>query len=102
MLCMSTLNVRIDSQTAALLERVARERGMTKSEVVRQALAALREHERNNSGAPLSVRLARIIGSGDSGGMRLSERTGERFTQMLLEERNAKRTRRRRTTRRAR
>jgi Arc/MetJ-type ribon-helix-helix transcriptional regulator len=95
------LNVRIDPQTAAFLERVARERGLTKSEVVRQALATLQKQEKLATGPSLSVRLAHIIGSGDSGGMQLSERTGERFTQMLLEERNAKRTRRRRTARRS-
>jgi hypothetical protein len=98
---MGALNVRIDPQTAALLERVARERGLTKSEVVRQALATLQKKEKLGSRPSLSVRLAHIIGSGDSGGMQLSERTGERFTQMLLEERNAKRTRRRRTARRS-
>ncbi|HEV2171329.1 MAG TPA: ribbon-helix-helix protein, CopG family [Candidatus Binatus sp.] len=97
---MSTLNIRIDPQTAAFVDRIARERGVTKSEVVRQALAGLREQEKPASRLPLSVRLAHLIGSGDSGGMQLSERTGERFAQMLLEERNAKRTRRRRTARR--
>jgi Ribbon-helix-helix protein, copG family len=98
---MGALNVRIDPQTAAFLERIARERGLTKSEVVRQALATLQKQEKPATGPSLSVRLAHIIGSGDSGGMQLSERTGERFTQMLLEERNAKRTRRRRTARRS-
>ena len=98
---MAALNIRIDAETAAFLDRIARERGLTKSEVVRQALATLREQEKAAARPPLSVRLAHIIGSGDSGGMRLSERTGERFTQMLLEERNAKRTRRRRTARRS-
>jgi hypothetical protein len=95
-----TLNVRIDPETEALVDRIAHERGLTKSEVVRQALAALRDLEKRIPHSPLSVRLAQIIGSGDSGGMNLSERAGERFTKMLLEERNAKRTRRRRTARR--
>jgi hypothetical protein len=44
--------------------------------------------------------MAHLIGSWDSGGMNLSERTGERFARMLQENKNAKRTRRRRTTRR--
>jgi len=98
---MAALNIRIDAQTAAFLERVARERGLTKSEVVRQALATLQKQEKPVTRPSLSVRLAHIIGSWDSGGMNLSERTGERFTQMLLEERDAKRTRRRRTARRS-
>jgi len=97
---MGALNVRIDPQTAAFLERVARERGLTKSEVVRQALVTLQKQEKPPTRQSLSVRLAHIIGSWDSGGMNLSERTGERFAQMLQENKNANRTRRRRTTRR--
>jgi Arc/MetJ-type ribon-helix-helix transcriptional regulator len=97
---MGALNVRVDPQTAAFLDRFARENGLTKSEVVRQALRTLQQQEKLVTRPSLSVRLAQIIGSGDSGGMQLSERTGERFTQMLLEERNAKRARRRRTARR--
>ncbi len=97
---MGALNVRIDPQTAAFLERFARETGLTKSEVVRQALATLREQRARATAPTPYERVAHLIGSGDSGGMQLSERTGERFTQMLLEERNAKRARQRRTTRR--
>jgi hypothetical protein len=98
---MGALNVRIDPQTAAFLERVARERGLTKSEVVRQALAALRTQGPRTPTPPPSVLMAHLIGSWDSGGMNLSERTGERFARMLQENKNAKRTRRRRTARRA-
>jgi hypothetical protein len=39
---MSELNVRIDPEMAALLERIARQTGRTKSEVVRDALETLR------------------------------------------------------------
>ncbi len=98
---MGALNVRVDPQTAALVERVARESGLTKSEVVRQALATLRKREARPSRATPYELMAHLIGSWDSGGMRLSERTGERFARMLQEEKHAKRTRRRRSTRRA-
>lgn len=98
---MSALNVRIDPQTAAFLERVARERGLSKSEVVREALAKLRaKSARTPKRTPFEL-MAHLIGSGDSGGMNLSERTGERFARMLQENKNANRTRRRRSTRRA-
>jgi hypothetical protein len=96
-----TLNVRIDAETAALVDRIARERGLTKSEVVREALAALREQEELDTRPPLSVRLAHIIGSGDSGGKQLSQRTGEKFARLLQERKHANRTGRRRTARRA-
>jgi hypothetical protein len=98
---MSALNVRIDPKTALFLERVARERGLTKSEVVRQALAKLRAQDARPSRATPYELMAHLIGSGDSGGMQLSERTGERFARMLQENKNANRTRRRRSTRRA-
>ena len=82
---MGALNVRIDPQIAAFLERVARERGLTKSEVVRQALATLRKQKRPAAAATPYERIAHLIGSWDSGGMNLSERTGERFARMLQE-----------------
>ena len=98
---MGALNVRVDPQTAALVERVARESGLTKSEVVRQALATLREHGARAAAATPSEAMAHLIGSWDSGGMRLSERTGEQFARLLRERKNANRTGRRRSTRRA-
>ena len=98
---MAALNVRIDPQTAAFLERTSRERGLTKSEVVREALAKLREQQARTSRATPYKRMAHLIGSWDSGGMQLSERTGEKFARMLQENKNANRTRRRRPTRRA-
>ena len=97
---MGTLNVRIDPETAALVDRIAHERGLTKSEVVREALTTLREQEKGAPRPPLSVRLAHVIGAGDSGGMQLSQRTGEKFARLLQEIKHAKRTRRRRTARR--
>ncbi|MGH7923077.1 MAG: ribbon-helix-helix protein, CopG family [Candidatus Binatus sp.] len=98
---MGALNVRIDPQTAALLERVARERGLTKSEVVRRALVTLRRREKRTASKTPYELMKHLIGSWDSGGMNLSERTGERFARMLQENKNAKRTRRRRSARRA-
>jgi Ribbon-helix-helix protein, copG family len=97
----AALNIRIDAETAAFLDRMARERGLTKSEVVRQALATLRKQKTRAVNATPFERMAHLIGSGDSGGMNLSERTGERFARMLQENKNANRTRRRRSTRRA-
>jgi Ribbon-helix-helix protein, copG family len=97
----AALNIRIDAETAAFLDRIARERGLTKSEVVRQALATLRKQKTPGTGATPYELMAHLIGSWDSGGMQLSQRTGERFARMLLEKKNADRTRRRRSTRRA-
>ncbi len=98
---MAALNIRIDAETADFLERFARERGLSKSEVVRQALGKLRKKEgaRPSRKTPYEL-VAHLIGKWDSGGMNLSERTGERFARMLQENKNANRAGRRRSTRR--
>jgi hypothetical protein len=98
---MGSLNVRVDAETAALVERIARQSGRTKSEVVRQALAALGEHGKRTSTRTPAEAMAHLIGCWDSGGMRLSERTGERFAALLREKQHAHRTGRRRPTSRA-
>ena len=97
---MGTLNVRIDPETVALVERIAHERGLTKSEVVREALATLREQRTESTRRTPYELMAHLIGAGDSGGMQLSQRTGEKFARLLQEIKHAKRTRRRRTARR--
>lgn len=94
---MTTLNVRVDSETASFLERIARQTGRTKSEVVRDALQALREQTAWSATLPPSEAMAHLIGSWDSGGLQLSERTGERFAQLLKEKKQASGTRRRRS-----
>jgi len=93
---MQTLKVRIGGDTASFLDRIARETGRTKAEVVRDALEALR----NQNAKPATVRpseaMAHLIGSWDSGVLQLSERTGERFAQLLDENRRGQGTRGRR------
>jgi Arc/MetJ-type ribon-helix-helix transcriptional regulator len=97
---MSALNLRVDARTAAFLERVARQSGRTKSEIVREALEALRKEETRPKALAPSETMAHLIGCWDSGGMKLSEHTGERFAQLLRESRNDHRVGRRGTTRR--
>ena len=98
---MSELNVRIDPEMAALLERVAQQTGRTKSELVREALETLRARDAHGAAKPPAKTMARLIGCWDSGGARLSERTGERFAQLLQERKHAQRSDRRRPARRA-
>ena len=98
---MSELNVRIDPEMAALLERVARQTGRTKSEVVRDALETLRARGSQRAAKSPAETMAGLIGCWDSGGARLSERTGERFARLLQEGKHAPRTGRRRPARRA-
>jgi hypothetical protein len=96
----STLNLRVDAGTAAFLERVARETGRTKSEIVREALEALRKAETPPKAASPSDTMAHLIGRWDSGGMKLSARTGERFARLLRESKHDHDTGGRRTARR--
>ena len=98
---MSELNVRIDPEMAALLERAARQTGRTKSEVVREALATFCARAPRVKTKPPAEAMAGLIGCWDSGGARLSERTGERFAQLLKQGKHAQRTGRRRPARRA-
>lgn len=97
---MSALSIRVDPETAAFLECAARQTGRTKSELVRQALEALRNQEAQPVMRPAAA-MTGLIGCWDSGGMRLSERTGARFAQMLQKQRHEHRTGRRRPARRA-
>ena len=97
---MSTLNVGVDPGTIRLVERIARRTGRTKSEVVRDALEALRDEDNKPEPRP-SEAMAHIIGSWDSGGLRFSERTGEHFAKLLQAQNQAHDTHRHPTAGRA-
>ncbi|MGO9449908.1 MAG: ribbon-helix-helix protein, CopG family [Candidatus Binataceae bacterium] len=97
---MGTIAVRLNSDSEAILKRLVRETGRTESELVR---AALTDFLRRKSGKKVAVRPYDLmkdgIGCWSSGGPNLSERTGEKFTQMLLQEKRAGDTRGRRGAR---
>jgi hypothetical protein len=80
---MASLSVRLDRESAALLERLAKRQRKAKSEIVRVALQALRSRERRRRPVRPFELVSNLIGSWDSGGQRLSERTGRRFAQTL-------------------
>jgi hypothetical protein len=83
-----TTSVRMDPETERLLERLARERGSTKSQVVRDAvrLAAGRRRRRPRAESPYDS-FRGVIGSVRGGPPDLSERTGKRFRQLLIDAR---------------
>jgi Arc/MetJ-type ribon-helix-helix transcriptional regulator len=82
--------VRLDVKTEAALKRLTLQRGQTKSEVIRDAIARLAEEK----GEKVSAyhKLQPFIGITDSGGQQLSERTGEKLRQLLEEKRRARRS----------
>jgi hypothetical protein len=88
------LSLRLDLATEQLVNELARSRGQTKSEVLREAVRALsREHAAARSGATLYDAIAHHVGCFDSGGMNLSVRTGRRFAALLAERARGRRAR---------
>lgn len=78
------VSVRLDAGTEALIARLARRRGRTKSEVIREALMVLAREERRALASPTAYEaMAPALGCARGGPKRLSERTGERFARAL-------------------
>jgi hypothetical protein len=87
------MSLRLDAETERLVNRLARSRGQTKSEVLREALRALASEQRTSSGPTLYDAIAHHVGCFDSGGMNLSARTGRRFASLLKERTRGRRSR---------
>jgi Arc/MetJ-type ribon-helix-helix transcriptional regulator len=81
-------SVRMDAETEKLLDRLARDRGSTKSEVIREAvrLAARRQRPSRRTSRPYDA-FRGVIGAVRGGPPDLSERTGEGFRRLLVERR---------------
>jgi hypothetical protein len=78
------LTVRVDVKTERLLQRLARKRGRTKSEIIRDAIGVLAqgaEAQEKNERPYDKVR--DLIGSVHGGPANLSSRTGELFRRVL-------------------
>lgn len=88
------LSVRLKGKTEMRINRLARRRGQTKSEVIRDAIDALDAQDQASATKQRPYDLVKhLIGCIDSGGARLSEKTGERFSRMLKEKGRARRSR---------
>ena len=83
------LTVRVDSSVCARLDRVAAQRGTTRSDVVREALTRFVQQEEGARGSSFFDEISHVIGAVDSGGQALSTQTGVRFRK-LLEARRAR------------
>lgn len=78
------LTVRVDVKTERLLQRLARKRGRTKSEVVRDAIGVLaRQVEAEEATEHPYKKVRDLIGSIHGGPADLSVRTGEAFRLIL-------------------
>lgn len=67
---------RVDSQTEEILKQLASRRGQEPEEIIRDAIDLLAHREKNLTAYD---RLRSFIGSCDSGGEQLSEKTGKEF-----------------------
>lgn len=79
------LTVRVDVKTERLLQRLARKRGRTKSEVIRDAIGVLAKvlEAQEEAEHPFD-KVRDLIGSIRGGPPHLSTRTGEAFRRMLV------------------
>ncbi|MBI4278529.1 MAG: ribbon-helix-helix protein, CopG family [Armatimonadetes bacterium] len=81
------LSVRLDPQTEALVSRLARRRGQSKSQVVRDAIKALAQMTEKGERKSAYDRIAHLIGIASGGPPDLSHRTGEKFRKLLQQRR---------------
>ena len=87
-------SIRLDAHTERVVRRLARRSGRTKSDVIRQAIAALDQDDVPSPRRPTAYeRLAHLIGTARGGDRRLSDETGKRFAELLQVKQRARRPR---------
>lgn len=85
------MSVRLDEETEALIRRLARSAGRTKSWVVREAVAEYASQRQPVDRTPYEA-FAPFIGVVATGHGTLSEKTGERYAE-LVKNRHGRRSR---------
>jgi hypothetical protein len=80
-----TVSVRLDEETRRLLNRIARTRRLSKSEVVRRGIQLVAQHDPSTQEADPYASIVHLIGRVHGGPPDLSEHTGARFRKMLAE-----------------
>lgn len=81
------VSVRLDAKSEELVTRLARREGQTKSQVIRKAIRVLAESEDTGRKTPRPFdAIAHLIGCARGGPRDLSERTGEKFRQLLVKQ----------------
>jgi hypothetical protein len=79
----AVLTIRIDAATQRKLDRLARERRTSRSDIVRQALSQLTSATPVKGDASVYARVADLVGSFSSGRSDLSTDTGKRFAALV-------------------
>ncbi len=84
-------SVRLPARLERLVARVAKERGATKSEVIRSVLTVLEHDNRARHARPTPYEaMKHLIGCASGGPPDLSEETGKKFRAMLSRRRTAR------------
>lgn len=77
-------SVRLDPETEKLLDRLARQRSQTKSDIIREAIYALAATDKAiQSRETLHDSIRDLVGCIESGVGDLSEQTGKRFRDLV-------------------
>ena len=84
----SPLTLRLDSKTRQRLERIARRKQLSKSEIVRQAIEAWADRQEPVT-SPYEA-LADLIGVVRGGKANRSSQTGRRFAELLKSRRSGR------------
>ncbi len=84
-------SVRLDPRTEAVLRRMARRRGRTKSEILREAILRLAEREDIEPGESFLDAVRDLVGIGSGGPPDLARRSEEIFRERLLAGRRRRR-----------
>ena len=78
------VSVRLDPKTEEIVTRLARKKGRTKSEVIRQAIRVLAEGQEGKKPSRPYDAISHLIGCARGGPRDLSEQTGQKFRHLLL------------------
>jgi Arc/MetJ-type ribon-helix-helix transcriptional regulator len=84
------ISVRLDPETRKLIERLASAERVSKSEIVRRGIHLLAEQRMSTGETRPYEAIKHLIGKVHGGPRNLSERTGEKFRELLLEKRRLK------------
>jgi Arc/MetJ-type ribon-helix-helix transcriptional regulator len=85
------ISVRLDPETRKLVDRLARAERVSRSEIIRRGIYLMAEQRMTAGETRPFEAIKHLIGQVHGGPTNLSERTGERFRELLLEKRKSKR-----------
>lgn len=84
-----TMSVRLDPETRKLIDELARKERVSRSEVIRRGIHLLAEQRIAAGETDLLRAIEHLIGRVRGGPPNLSERTGEKFRELLLQKRGS-------------